>query len=110
MINIIKNAFESFSDIIVGKEIKIETRIHKDSLIIMVADNGKGIEQGSIPLIWDLYYTTKEKGNGIGLAVSKKIIEAHNGTISITSHVAKGTRFVINLPVSKKEADENIIN
>ncbi len=70
---------------------------------ISVKDKGIGIPEENLEKIFDLYFTTKQKGSGLGLATSYSIIEKHNGQINVESHVGKGTTFYIYLPVSKKQ-------
>ncbi len=69
-----------------------------DFLAITVTDNGHGIKQENISRIFDRYYTTKESGTGLGLAVVERIIAAHGGTLRVESIVGKGTDFTIYLP------------
>jgi two-component system NtrC family sensor kinase len=72
----------------------------KDYLEIRVADTGQGNAQENLSRIFEPFYTTKGKhGTGIGLAVTWRIIDNHNGTINVESEPGKGTTFVIHLPV-----------
>ncbi|NRZ78902.1 signal transduction histidine kinase [Clostridium beijerinckii] len=65
---------------------------------IIIEDNGKGIDQESLPRIFDPFFTTKDTGTGLGLAVSNKIIEIHQGYIRAESIVGIGSTFTIYLP------------
>ena len=98
LINLIKNALEAFNSSEDQNEISISAKCHKHDLIISVKDNGAGIPSENLSLIWNLYFTTKETGNGIGLAVCKKIIESHGGNISVKSVLNKSTEFRMELP------------
>jgi nitrogen-specific signal transduction histidine kinase/ActR/RegA family two-component response regulator len=71
-----------------------------DYVEISVADNGVGIASEDLERIFDPYFTTKEKGTGLGLATSYSIIKNHDGTIAVESEVRKGTVFTILLPAS----------
>jgi signal transduction histidine kinase len=72
----------------------------KDYLEIRIADTGQGIPRENISRLFEPFYTTKGKhGTGIGLAVTWRIIDNHNGTINVESEPGKGTTFVIHLPV-----------
>ncbi|MBN2461049.1 MAG: GHKL domain-containing protein [Candidatus Cloacimonetes bacterium] len=102
LINLIKNSFEAFEPLSQEKRIMISARSDKQDLVIEVEDNGRGIEPQVLPLIWDLYYSTKESGNGIGLPTTRKIIEAHHGNIAVVSKYGKGTIFTIRLPLGNK--------
>lgn len=73
-------------------------------LVISISDTGIGISKEEIPYIFDDFYSgrsnqVKEKGSGIGLAISQRIIAIHNGTISVDSEVGKGSTFTIQLPI-----------
>ena len=65
---------------------------------IRVKDNGVGIPADRVSRIFEPYYTTREQGNGLGLAITYSIIQKHGGAISVASKVGKGTTFVIHLP------------
>ena len=65
---------------------------------IYIADTGEGMAPGSQYKVFDLFYTTKVQGTGLGLPIVRKIIEAHGGWIEIQSRQGVGTTFVITLP------------
>jgi two-component system, NtrC family, sensor kinase len=69
-------------------------------VVIAVEDNGPGIPDDLRPSIFDPFYTTKRHGTGLGLAVTRSIIDAHNGTIVCEARPGGGTRFAITLPLS----------
>lgn len=95
--NLIKNATQA-----VGQEEdpRVEVRVseEKDSIIIEVEDNGKGIEEDVKHLIFEPKFTTKSSGMGLGLPMIKNIIEAYQGTISFASAEGVGTTFKVILP------------
>lgn len=68
---------------------------------ITIKDEGTGIPKENISKIFDPYFTTKETGNGLGLAIVYRIIRKHRGTINVDSVPGKGTRFIIDLPAEK---------
>jgi PAS domain S-box-containing protein len=70
---------------------------------IAVADHGIGIPQEHLSKIFDPYFTTKQKGSGLGLATSYSIIRKHGGTIVVESEIGVGTTFTLYLPVSRRE-------
>jgi two-component system, NtrC family, sensor kinase len=73
---------------------------HKDYLEIRIADTGQGIPKENLSRLFEPFYTTKGKnGTGLGLAVIWRIIDNHNGTISVDSEVGKGSTFTIHLPL-----------
>ena len=71
---------------------------------ISVTDQGVGISEENLPRIFDPYFTTKKTGSGLGLATSYSIIRNHQGSITVTSQVGKGTTFIIYLPAEKQTA------
>ncbi len=96
LMNIIQNAFDA-----VNKDGEVILQYHKikNDLVIQVDDNGIGITTEQQKKIFDLYFTSKKDGNGLGLSISQKIISQHNGLISVSSEVNKGTTFKIILPI-----------
>jgi signal transduction histidine kinase len=79
--------------------IKIETIVVDHHIQILFRDNGKGIPPSLLPHIFDPFFSTKDDGTGLGLSVSKKIIENHGGLMKVTSDEA-GTTFIISFPFS----------
>ncbi|MBR6201220.1 MAG: response regulator [Spirochaetales bacterium] len=75
---------------------------------IDVTDHGCGIESENLDKIFDPYYTTKNEGNGFGLAISYSIIKKHGGRMFVRSEVGVGTTLTIVLPVSKKAEETNL--
>ena len=69
-------------------------------LHIQVTDCGTGIPPAQLTRIFDPYFTTKQKGTGLGMAIVKRIIEAHRGRIRVESTVGKGTAFYVKLPAA----------
>ncbi|MBH0346308.1 MULTISPECIES: PAS domain-containing sensor histidine kinase [Bacillus] len=105
-INILQNSIEAMPD---GGRISIHIKeIGKDGIIISVIDKGIGIPEERIKRLGEPFYSTKEKGTGIGLMLSYKIIESHQGKISIMSEVGVGTTVTIYLP--KVQSKQSISN
>ncbi|MDD4155847.1 MAG: ATP-binding protein [Candidatus Cloacimonetes bacterium] len=99
MINIILNSFEAFHHTQTNnKTINIQYEKNKENIIITIKDNAKGIAQENVDKIFDLFFTKKENGSGIGLALVKKIIKAHNGEVSCYSKQNEGTEIKIIIP------------
>jgi signal transduction histidine kinase len=67
-----------------------------------VRDSGKGIEADTLPRIFDSFFTTKPGGMGMGLAISRSIVEAHGGRLFVSSNTGSGTAFEITLPVQSE--------
>lgn len=96
-INMIRNAFQSMEN---GGKLKITTRKREDWAEIEFSDTGKGIAPENLDKLYQPFFTTKAKGIGLGLAVSKKIVDQHNGRIHLSSELGKGTTFTISLPIA----------
>jgi len=97
-INIMKNSLDATSE---NGEISIQTKLLNDyEVLIRISDNGCGISKELLARLGEPFYTTKEKGTGLGLLVSNKIIKDHQGTINIKSEINKGTIVDITLPIS----------
>lgn len=95
LINIIQNAFEALNE---GGQVSLNYKYDQEFLKIEIEDNGKGISEEQLKKIFDLYFTTKTNGNGLGLSIAQKIVSQHNGTIKVESKLNKGTKFKIFLP------------
>lgn len=94
-VNIIKNAIEAMPD---GGILHIQAKTNLQNVRIEFMDQGNGIPEEKIPKMGEAFYTTKEKGTGLGLMVTYKIIEQHKGFIEIKSEVGKGTTISVELP------------
>jgi len=98
-LNIVKNAMESISG---TGEVGISVeRVDKHRVSVVVSDTGAGLSPEQIEKIFDLDYTTKEKGLGLGLPLAHEIIKGHGGEILVSSQQGKGTTFVIHLPTDR---------
>lgn len=98
-INLIVNAIEAMQP--KGK-LTIQIRAEEDQAVITVRDTGKGISQEDLQNIFEPFYTRKAGGNGLGLAISKRIIQIHSGSIEVESKAYSGSVFTVRLPVQKE--------
>ena len=96
LLNIITNAFDAVKE---NGVVSIGYYKQKKDLVIEISDNGIGISPEHQKKIFDLYYTTKKDGNGLGLSITQKIISQHKGSITLQSKVNNGTTFKIILPI-----------
>ncbi len=96
LLNIITNAFDAVN---VNGEVLINYYKLKKDFVIEISDSGVGMEAEQLKKIFDLYYTTKKDGNGLGLSITQKIISQHKGSIIVKSKVNNGTTFKIIIPV-----------
>ena len=98
IINIIKNSIEALEEIKNAK-IDVNYKIVDDNILISIKDNGVGMDEETKYKIFDAFYTTKKCGTGLGVSLSKEIIEGHNGKIEYYSEQNKGTLVNILLPL-----------
>lgn len=99
-INFIKNAIEAMKK---GGKLMIQTQKRdNEKMIVRIIDEGSGMSGETINKLGQPFYTTKEKGTGLGFMISKKIIDNHFGEVYIDSEVNKGTTIEINLPLIKE--------
>jgi signal transduction histidine kinase len=104
LLNLITNAIEALPATFGGlKNITIQTNIESNRIVMSVADNGVGISPEIEAVVFELLRTNKESGMGIGLWLSKTIIDSHQGNISFTTQVNQGTRFVVTLPLTTEK-------
>ena len=69
------------------------------------ADNGRGMDEPQQAKVFDDFYTTKENGTGLGLSIVRRLVMDLDGSIDVKSEPGKGSRFVIDLPVARSDAD-----
>ncbi|MDF2669962.1 MAG: hypothetical protein K0R67_2268, partial [Paenibacillus sp.] len=94
-VNLIKNAIEAMVD---GGVVEVQLEQQGDYAVVSITDTGCGIPEEELAHIWQPFFTTKEKGTGLGLMVSYSIIENHNGKIHVNSRANKGTTFTVRMP------------
>ena len=104
LINIIQNAIDAMSDNADDKkkEIFIKLKTVDNYAVISIKDTGIGIKEESLGKIFEPYFTTKRHGTGLGLTNVVRIIEAHNGNVTIESEYGKGSEFIIKLPLQQE--------
>jgi len=95
-INIMKNGMEAMDQ---GGTLHIKIKSIKEGVEVIISDSGPGIPPEQMEKIFNYYYTTKEKGVGLGLPIAHRIIEAHRGQLKIESRVGSGTEVTVTLPV-----------
>ncbi len=104
ILNILKNAMESIEALREKKAEDFEGRIiiataeEEDGIALIIQDNGEGIKPGDEEKIFELFYTTKPKGNGLGLGIVRRTVEEHRGHIRVDPMQEQGARFIITLP------------
>ncbi|MGV3487968.1 MAG: two-component system sensor histidine kinase NtrB [Tuberibacillus sp.] len=98
MLNLFRNAIEAFPKEQLVKRFSINGMAHDECYQVMVWDNGPGMEESVLNQVGNPFFTTKENGTGIGLPLSKKIIQDHGGNFSIESRVGMGTLITMEIP------------
>ena len=95
-INIIVNAFDAMPN---GGTFTISSKEVNDKIEISFSDTGVGMSKENIKKISTPFFTTKAKGMGLGLSISKRLLEAHNGKLHVSSELGQGTTFTITIPI-----------
>ena len=98
-LNIFINALQAMPD---GGQIILQVQAKPDVLEVIIADQGGGVPQEILGKVWDPFFTTTDKGTGLGLGIVKNIVDAHGGDIFIENASDGGARFIINLPLQQK--------
>ena len=101
LLNLLLNGMQAMPD---GGVLRIQVRREKQFAVIDVVDEGVGIAPDVLPRIFDLYFTTKTKGSGIGLAMTYRILQMHGGAMDVRSEIDqaapdRGTTFSVRLPI-----------
>ena len=97
ILNVVMNAIEAMPD---GGRLRFKSSVRGDDAEIRISDTGCGIPPEARKKIFGLYFTTKPKGSGIGLAMAFRFVQLHDGTIEFISEPGKGTTFIIRIPTA----------
>jgi len=107
LINLLGNALDALAEGPTPSpvlQVMLGDNLAGDEVWVRVRDNGPGIDEATRDKIWSPFYTTKETGTGLGLALSRKIVDAHGGDMELTSPPGEGSEFVLTFP---KDARRN---
>ena len=108
MMNLIVNSIEAMKDVDGIREIAIQSqRAEKEQILVSFSDTGIGLPPEIVEQIFDPFFTTKPNGTGMGLRISRSIIEAHRGRLWAVSSPGRGATFHLNLPV-EIPGDKNV--
>ncbi len=105
LLNVILNAQQAM---VGGGELMVRTFQDRENIYIDITDTGYGISSDKIDKIYQVYYSTKKMGTGLGLPTVKRIIEEHKGTISVHSEEGKGSSFLIRIPFKTEPKNREI--
>ncbi len=98
--NVIDNAIDAVEGVAGERRIEMSIQTGDAMAAVRIRDNGCGIAPDKVGKIFNPFYTSKENGTGLGMAVAKKIIEAHNGTVKVDSRPGAGTEFTFSIPLA----------
>lgn len=101
LMNVIVNAIEAMGD--TGGKLSINTEVVEGNCHINISDNGCGMNADTLSKLFDPYFTSKTKGNGLGLTNTQNILLNHQGSIRVNSGPGKGSTFILCLPLKKPE-------
>jgi hypothetical protein len=99
-LNLIRNGMEAMPE---GGPLAVHLQQELQEVVVTIKDRGVGIPESSRAKIFQLYYTTKESGTGIGLAVTYRVVQLHNGSITFESKPGQGTEFELRFPMLEKD-------
>lgn len=97
LLNILRNAFEAMPS---GGLVTVAARVADGGVEIVIADEGQGISPENLDRIFEPFFTTKAYGTGLGLAVAKQIVQAHDGSVTCSSQPGRGTVLTVRIPIS----------
>lgn len=98
LLNLVQNAVEATEE---GGEITVSLFCRENQALIEIVDTGRGIPEKERARIFNLYFTTKDEGTGMGLSIANQIIQSHGGIIEIESEEHQGSCFRIRLPLAE---------
>ena len=106
-LNIMNNAIQSMEE---GGEVRVSTFQQGQWIVVRIADNGPGIPEEVMGKLFVPFFTTRKSGSGLGLAVTRRIVENHGGEIDVESEIGKGTAFEVRIPIvrSSQETEHSI--
>lgn len=98
LLNLAVNALDAMQD---GGMLRVKLTVRGGEAIISFRDVGEGIEPSVLPHIFEMHYTTKAIGTGVGLYVARDVVQRHGGSIQVDTEVGQGSHFQVRLPVSE---------
>jgi two-component system sensor kinase FixL len=103
LLNLLQNAVQAVSaHRLSGGWVAIVTRPLPSAIEVVVSDNGPGIPASALGRVFDAFYTTKREGLGLGLSISRSIVELHGGTLTAANRAGGGAEFTVSLPTAHR--------
>jgi signal transduction histidine kinase len=100
VLNVIQNGAQAMN---MGGTLRVVLEEDRKTAVLRVSDEGPGIPEEIREKIFDLYFTTKSGGSGIGLAMTYRILQFHHGSVEVKSEVGRGTEFLLRIPLAGTE-------
>jgi signal transduction histidine kinase len=97
VINVVQNGAQAMPE---GGTLRVVLREERKNAVLAITDEGTGIPAEILDKIFDLYFTTKSEGSGIGLAMTYRILQLHHGNVEVQSRLGHGTEFVLRIPLA----------
>jgi signal transduction histidine kinase len=99
-LNVIQNGAQAMPE---GGRLRVVLEEDRKNAVLRIADEGVGIPEEIRDKIFDLYFTTKSEGSGIGLAMTYRILQLHHGSVEVQNNVSRGTEFLMRIPLAATE-------
>ena len=104
ILNLIMNAIDAMTQTGLQRELSVTSAMDgSDAVLVAVCDSGPGLDETALERLFDAFYTTKPEGMGMGLAITRRIVEAHGGQIWATPNTPRGAKFEFRLPIDELE-------
>ena len=105
ILNLVSNSFDALEGVQGAREILIRTsRKDNNTIIVEIKDNGSGISEQNLPKLFTHFFTSKPDGLGMGLSISRSIVEAHGGRLDVKDNSNRGATFCFTIPIGKKDS------
>ncbi|MGO4887201.1 two-component system sensor histidine kinase NtrB [Anaerobacillus sp. MEB173] len=108
LLNLLRNTIEAYEGIKERRYFYMNTFVNENEYVVSLEDTGPGMAPDILEQLGKPFFTTKEKGTGVGIPLCKKIIEDHGGTFTIESKEGLGTKIIFTLPIQAKENEEDL--
>jgi signal transduction histidine kinase len=102
MLNLVMNAIEATKAAVGSREIAVSAEPLDEHVLVSVSDTGKGLPELEPGKIFEAFFTTKREGTGMGLSISRSIVESHGGRLSARNNPERGATFQFTLPLAPK--------
>ena len=104
--NLMLNAIEAMKDC--GGELRVKSELQDGQLLFSVSDTGVGLPKEKMEQIFSAFFTTKPQGSGMGLSISRSIVESHGGRLWATANDGRGATFHFTLPTHMTETSSQV--